>query len=330
MQKKFLFLMVTILCTLTTVCLATAPKLCANSGSQAPSQSPNPQSAPTNVIQTDATTSSITLSWNSAKDAVQYNVYLVKDGIDVKANASPILSTTYRITGLNAQTNYSIKVSAISPSKIESSKTNATRAGNKTPATIPTKCNTFFIKNYLDDINTIYYCWTPSNACDGYQIQVFNKKTGAVVATNDEPLSTSFVTRFAKLKKGIFYKTKMRPYIIIKRIKRYGAWSGAFYTGVSKKVSIKKINAGKNRKLKISWKKVTGIYRYSIYISSNKETGYKKVKTLSSKKTSTIISKIGKTKLKKNKTYYISLKYETKVGKQIVKSPIISGPRQIL
>ncbi len=70
----------------------------------------------------------------------------------------------------------------------------------------------------------------------------------------------------------------------------------------------------------MSWKKVANAKNYTVSISTKEKGGYKKVKTLSSKSTSLTIRKCGKSKIKKNKTYYVKVVANLKDGKKSVKS----------
>ena len=79
----------------------------------------------------------------------------------------------------------------------------------------------------------------------------------------------------------------------------------------------------KNRKkITVTWKKIIGASGYRVYISTKCTVGWKKVKSLSSKKKSCTITKYGKKKLSKKKTYYVKVQYLTKVGKKNVASGV--------
>jgi fibronectin type 3 domain-containing protein len=61
------------------------------------------------------------------------------------------------------------------------------------------------------------------------------------------------------------------------------------------------------------WDTVKGATSYTIYLSTKQKSGYKKVGT--TKKTSFTLKKYGKSALKKNKTYYVYVVANKKVGK---------------
>ena len=64
----------------------------------------------------------------------------------------------------------------------------------------------------------------------------------------------------------------------------------------------------KNGKLSLSWYKVDGATGYDIYISENRTSGYEKAATVKGKNDSVTIKKCHKKKIKKNKTYYVSIR----------------------
>ncbi len=64
----------------------------------------------------------------------------------------------------------------------------------------------------------------------------------------------------------------------------------------------------KNGKLSLIWYKVDGATSYDIYISENKTSGYEKAATVKGKEDSVTIKKCHKKKIKKNKTYYVSIR----------------------
>ena len=76
-------------------------------------QTPTPGlSAPTGLVVTGTTSSSVTLSWNAVSGAVSYNVY--RNG--AKVNASAVTGTSYTDNGLSGGTSYSYTVAAVDAS----------------------------------------------------------------------------------------------------------------------------------------------------------------------------------------------------------------------
>lgn len=82
-----------------------------------------------------------------------------------------------------------------------------------------------------------------------------------------------------------------------------------------KKVTVSKASNVKGKKLKVTWKKVTGASGYQIVIATNKKftSGKKTITVKNGKTTSKTISK-----LKKKKTYYVKVRvYKTLNGKKV-------------
>ena len=165
-------------------------------------------------------------------------------------------------------------------------------------------------KIYLTDVNN----------ADGYQYEV---KSANGKKTYFRATSTSSYTYVKPFPRGIFVKARVRAYVTVGNKVYYGAWSPYTYHASSKKVTAKRSSNGK--KIYLKWKKVSGASGYQVYVSTKSNGGFKKVKSLSSKKSSYTITKCGKKKLKKGKTYYVQLRYQTKVGKKKVSSKIVSS-----
>ena len=115
-----------------------------------------------------------------------------------------------------------------------------------------------------------------------------------------------------------WHKARVRAYVNINGVKKYGAWSAYSYMGHQPEVISAKQVGSKNQ-VKVKWDTISGSTGYTVYMSTKKNSGYKKVGT--TKKTNLTVSKIGKTKLKKNKTYYVYVLANKKVGKTTYSSP---------
>ena len=79
-----------------------------------------------------------------------------------------------------------------------------------------------------------------------------------------------------------------------------------------KKTTLKSLKKSGSKKMKLTWKKVSGCTGYQIYMSTKKSSGYKRIKTITKNKTVTYT----KTKLKKGKTYYFKVRTYRKAGKK--------------
>ena len=79
---------------------------------------------PSGVTVTDITETRATVSWEASTDNVEvagYNVYVN----DTKVNAAPVTGTTYDLTGLTEETEYTVMVTAVDTSENESARSEA-------------------------------------------------------------------------------------------------------------------------------------------------------------------------------------------------------------
>ncbi len=267
-----------------------------------------------NLIQTGATTNSISMSWSPAAGAGSYIVYAYVNYNWQKVATSATTSVT--INGVGASSKISYCVAAVRDV------TGGQVVGNQSDSvymrTVPAKVSRIAMTNYWDISAEGKYEWTYNANADGYQYQV-QKSNGKKTYFTGHTTSSYFYAK--PYPKGVFVKARVRAYITIGNKKVYGAWSGYTYSASNKKMTARRI--AKRKKISLKWKKISGACGYKVYISTKSNSGFKKVKTLSAKKTKYTITKYGKKKLKKNKTYYVQLKYLTKVGKKKVTSPII-------
>lgn len=251
---------------------------------------PTTPDRPTGLIQTGATNNSVTIAWNPATNATAYRVYVGDVAV------AEVAATTVTIPNLPENGTYSFSVSSIAANAsgaVESSKT-----WSESFKTTPAKTPAIGITNLYDAINVAYFGCSLVNA-DGYELAVYNSN-GKIV----HDMFGSSSIRVANFKTGTFYKYRIRGYITLSDgTKVFGPWSGYKYSGTPKKY--KAVSYG--RKIKVTWSKVSGAKKYTIYVSTKEKSGFKKFKKLSSSKKSCIVTKCGKSKLKKGKKYYIKL-----------------------
>lgn len=186
--------------------------------------------------------------------------------------------------------------------------------------TTPSKVKNIDMTYFWGSLKECKYEWSSVNNADGYQYEV-RKTTGKKVY--DKKTTTSTGAYFSPYPQGTFIKARVRAYVTVNGKKVYGAWSDYTYSGISKSATVKRSRNGK--KIYLNWKKVSGASEYRIYISTSSNKGFKKVATVSSKKAAKYtITKCNKKNLKKGKTYYVQIRYVTKVGKKKVVSTAYS------
>ena len=98
--------------------------------------------APSGVVTSNATASSMTVGWNAVSGAASYNVYRNAG----KVNALPVTSTSYSDTGLAAATTYSWTVKAVDGNNLESVASSA--AAGTTTGTPPPAATCYTASNY--------------------------------------------------------------------------------------------------------------------------------------------------------------------------------------
>ncbi len=98
--------------------------------------------APTGVATSNATTSSMQISWNSVASAASYNVYRNSN----KTNALPVTATSFTDTGLAAATQYSWTVKAADANGVEGAASAA--APGTTSGTAPPPATCYTASNY--------------------------------------------------------------------------------------------------------------------------------------------------------------------------------------
>lgn len=267
-----------------------------------------------NLTQTGATTNSVSMSWSPVAGANGYIIYAYVNYNWVQVATST--STSATISGLPASSKVGYCVAATR------GVTGGTVLGDKSDSvymrTVPAQVSRIAMSAYWQYLNDAQFEWTNMNNADGYQYEVTSNSGKKKYFSGTTTSSYVDVKPFPK---GVFVKARVRAYITIGNQRVYGAWSPYTYTASNKKVTAKRYSNGK--KISLKWKKISGAAGYQVYISTKSNSGFKKVKSLSSKKTKYTITKYGKKKLKKGKIYYVQLRYQTKVGKKKVTSPIV-------
>ncbi len=258
----------------------------------------------------DVSATSLTITWTPCPGATSYNVY---DGT-TKTLLGTVTNTTYVRNSLAPGNSYSIQVVPVRTTEAGYAAFDSYRILSNvyTKPNKPVKPSTanFGLSSIYYNINSAYFGATdPSKSANGYEIEVYTMKGNKKVFT-----ATRSSNRFA-VKRNTAYKYRCRFYATYGNEKIYGDWSGYRYF-VYQTVNGKKYS----NRIKMSWKKVANAKNYTVSISTKEKGGYKKVKTLSSKSTSLTIRKCGKSKIKKNKTYYVKVVANLKDGKKSVKS----------
>ena len=266
------------------------------------------------LAQTGATANSISMSWSPVAGANGYIIYAYVNYNWVQVATST--STSATISGLTASSE--VKYCVAATRNVTGGTVIGIQSSGVYMRTVPAQVSRVAMTNYWQYLDEAKYEWTNLDNVDGYQYEVTSSSGKKKYFNSTTTSSYAYAKPFPK---GVFVKARVRAYITIGNQRVYGAWSAYTYTASNKKVTAKRFSNGK--KISLKWKKISGATGYQVYISTKSNSGFKKVKSLSSKKTKYTITKCGKKKLKKGKTYYVQLRYQTKVGKKKITSPIV-------
>lgn len=263
-----------------------------------------------NVKQTAATTSSVTLNWDKVEGATGYYIYN-ESGSNKKLIAD-VATNTATIKGLKATGSYTFVVySYRKAGSYAAVNTWGTSIYNSSIKLIPSKVSARKIvaDYYWSSIKEINIKWNPTTRAEGYQVCAYNYNSSKPVFTKTVSYENCTIEKMVKNK---FFKVKIRAYTVVNGVKKYGAWSDFKYIAQQPDIiSMKQV--GRKKQIKVRWDTVKGATGYTVYASTKQKSGYKKITT--TKKTSFTLSKIGKTSLKKNRTYYVYVVANRKVGK---------------
>lgn len=283
---------------------------------------------PVQVISTLDT--SISLSWNAAYGATSYEL---KNGY---ANDALFLTTAVpsaTVTGLAPGTWYGIDIYPIRTSasgykaysgyvhnylQTSGQSLSTTNTGTVTAPATPSTANFRTYNASSSSFTLSFQAQDPNRKSNGYEVEVRKIKGNKVVSTID---STSTYSRSIKVSKNTPYKYRVRFYAISNGTKLYSGWSGYRYFCIQKVTGKKhyRLNS-KWATITLNWGKVTGASGYTVYMSTSRDGKYKKVKSLGKNAKSVKLSKFGKGKLNKSKTYYIKVVAKVKDGKKTIKN----------
>lgn len=264
------------------------------------------------VSQTDASTSSITVTGTGAVGA---DYYIVKSGDTTLAEGT---SSTVKVTGLTANTKYDLRVYAAR--KSASGYLSYEDYSYKTIYSARTlsnalKTSEFGVSNVFYYSNVYYFAVNGANNASGYQLQFQNMKGKTKKTVTTTNMSSTNISNFIN---GHFYRYRVRSYAVCGTKNVYSKWSGFRYVGIVPDLSGKMVNGS----IRLSWNKVSDAKKYIVYASTKEKSGFKKIKTLSSSKKSLTVSKVNGKKIKRGTTYYFRIVTYSKSGKKLVKSEI--------
>lgn len=266
-----------------------------------------PQSVSKDKIkQTAGTSSTITVSWEGAEGATEYEV-MYQMG-ESWFSAGRTKGTSYKITKLDADTRYAVSIRAIRKANTGYEEGEYDTYGHYCYTTSP-KIQGCTLVKWDTPKNRIYLKWDRASTNNsGYQVYVTNLSGKKVKNFKTTDTETSFKLTSVK-NQGFIYK--VRAYMDVDGTTIYGTWSSQKIVVAQPKVTLKK--SGK-KTINVSWQKIKGATNYTVYRSTSPSTGFKKIKTLKG-------TKLTNKGLNPNKTYYYYVVANgVKVNKKTYKS----------
>ena len=254
------------------------------------------------LVQSDCTDTTITVAF-SAQYADSVEVWLQdnsKPASERKFNRiGTTTSTSYRISGLNSGNTYDIQIVAING---ENRKLTATKTlyGARTKLG---SVNRAYQILWDQEKGTVTVGWDKMPAADGYEYLFENEAETVVLDKGSVANNVADFEQTFNVSNGQIYKFSVKAFQNVSGKKIESEWRSIWCMPQAQIKSVVKANG----KLTIKWKKVKGATGYDIYVSSKPKTGYKKVKSVSSKTKSLTVKKVGGTKIKKKKVWYVSI-----------------------
>lgn len=276
-----------------------------------------PDSTEVKTTVTGVSNNAISFSWTPVTGATSYDIISRYDNIIPNLSVTEPAAT---VTNLLPSTWYGFNVVACrtSSSGYKAYHGNTSVDYTKTLAGVPATPSTanFAISSGSAAAGTVtFFVSNPTTTYNGYELEVRNLK-GKLIKTISSTSSYSASTKFGK---NTPYKYRIRLFVTNGTSKLYSGWSGYRYFWISNVTGKKHYSLrSRNAKIKLKWAKVSGTKGYNVLMSTSRDGKYKKVKSLSKKAKSVTLTKFGKKRLNKYKTYYIKVVAKIKVGKKTV------------
>lgn len=224
--------------------------------------------ATSNMVQTAATTTSISVKWNPVSNATRYTVMLKRYGTANSAynTLGTITGTSCIITKLKAGTAYNVAV--LASNSTETASYYLSLVCTTLYKTVSVKSSYEISNGYTFNMKSV----NPYNAIDGYKVVYTN-------CQSRKSVSKYYNNRYSfslPLRKNIFYKVQIYPYVTLNGKKFTGTTPTTRY--VSRGIVPKK-GGNTSNSMTIKWNKVAGAQSYSVYIKYPKSSSYKRVTT---------------------------------------------------
>ena len=250
----------------------------------------------------------INVSWSGVSGAAGYEIYRGTNpgGPYTKIRTLTSGYRSYIDTGRATGTTYYYKVRAYK----ESDGVRYLGEYSAVVAAKPGLAAVTQVKAVSAGYSKIKVTWNGVSGASGYEIYRATKKNGRY--SKIKTLSSKYrsYTDIGKMT-GRTYYYKVRAYRSSGSAKYAGGYSSVVSARpILAKATKVKARKGGARKIKVTWKRVSGASGYKIYRSTKKKKGYKAVKTIKRGKTVQYTT----AKLKKGKRYYFKVRAYRKAG----------------
>lgn len=269
----------------------------------------------------DATTSSISVSWNKVSGATAYKVKYYKSDSS-KAKVKVVKTNKIKLTGLTKNSLYDVTVCPIrkDPSgKFEATAINSqgyeSAKGISGLPTLTNKKVTGLDCEYFNPSvkkGEVILSWNHIKTSkyiqpDGYQYEVCKYNSNKKLVTGHTTKDYVGITS-NKLKARQYYKVRVRPYVQFSNgKKKYGSWSSWDYFA---RCADDDVNASLvNGNVLLTWKKVAGAQSYDVLWSTSASGSYQKITTVKGTNYTITIP------IPYYKVYYVRIVPNRKVGK---------------
>ncbi len=198
----------------------------------------------------------------------------------------PAVAPTYDKTGLTAGSHCSVCKAVITKQKVVPMKLVAA----------PKK-----VKAQSAGYASVRISWGKVSYATGYAVYRATSKKGTYKYIGKT--SKNYYTD-AKRTTGTTYYYKVRAYRTVNKANKYGAYSAIVYAKALPATPVLTAKNAGSRKIKLSWKKISGAHGYEIYRATSKNGKYALAKRVTSGSTLSFTN----TRLTRGKTYYYKIR----------------------
>ena len=270
------------------------------------------------ITQTKATDNSITITWNDKSKAGYYLGYSYLEDYGQAAEAAKAMALS-KVKSLRFARKYTL--TKVTPGarlvvaiayKDNTGKFQATTAEVRT---LPQVVSGLGQEKWYRETLSCRVKWNRQSAALGYDYRFMDHK-GRII----EQGTTQDTSFLGKVANNRIYTASVKAFNVINGVRYDSAWSAPAYLMTQparKKTDFvnfdldAKVIGGK---MVIKWQKVKGLDGYTVYATTKKNGSFRKVANVKANKGSCTIKKIGGSKIKRGKTYYVFVQGYKKAG----------------